>query len=62
MHSTDAVFLEAAGVADRPPMARAIAATARVAPDWFARQLEFDPSRLVFIDESVLQRHGRSSA
>jgi hypothetical protein len=33
MHSTDVTFLAAAGVADRPPMASAIAATARVAPD-----------------------------
>jgi hypothetical protein len=33
LHSTDVTFLAAAGVADRPPMASAIAATARVAPD-----------------------------
>jgi transposase len=29
--------------------------------DWFEGQLDLDPSKLVFIDESVLQRHGRSS-
>jgi hypothetical protein len=28
----------------------------------FAEQLDLDPRKLVFIDESVLQRHGRSSA
>ena len=29
--------------------------------EWFEGQLDLDPSKLVFIDESVLQRHGRSS-
>jgi transposase len=29
--------------------------------DWFEGQLDLDPSKLVFIDESVLQRHGRGS-
>ena len=29
--------------------------------EWFAGQLDLYPSKLVFIDESVLQRHGRSS-
>ncbi|ESZ53671.1 transposase [Mesorhizobium sp. L103C131B0] len=29
--------------------------------DWFDGQLDLDPAKLVFIDESVLQRHGRSS-
>ncbi len=33
--------------------------TAREA--WFEGQLDLDPERLVFIDESVLQRHGRGS-
>ena len=28
---------------------------------WFEGQLDLDPLKLVFIDESVLQRHGRSS-
>jgi transposase len=28
---------------------------------WFERQLDLDPRKLVFIDESVLQRHGRGS-
>jgi transposase len=28
---------------------------------WFEGQLNLDPLKLVFIDESVLQRHGRSS-
>nr|WP_156090985.1 hypothetical protein [Mesorhizobium tianshanense] len=28
---------------------------------WFDGQLDLDPAKLVFIDESVLQRHGRSS-
>jgi transposase len=28
---------------------------------WFEGQLDLDPSKLVFLDESVLQRHGRSS-
>ncbi len=28
---------------------------------WFAGQLDLDPTRLVFIDESVLQGSGRSS-
>jgi putative transposase len=30
--------------------------------EWFGGQLDLDPDKLVFIDESVLQRHGRSSA
>jgi hypothetical protein len=29
--------------------------------DWFDSQLDLDPRRLVFIDESVLQSSGRSS-
>jgi hypothetical protein len=29
--------------------------------EWFESQLDLDPERLVFIDESVLQRHERSS-
>jgi hypothetical protein len=29
--------------------------------EWFDGQLDLDPRKLVFIDESVLQRHGRSS-
>ncbi|RKD35418.1 hypothetical protein BJ928_1661, partial [Rhizobium sp. WW_1] len=29
--------------------------------DWFEGQLDLDPNRLVFIDESVLQSSGRSS-
>jgi putative transposase len=29
--------------------------------DWFEGQLDLDPEKLVFIDESVLQRHGRGS-
>ncbi|ARM91359.1 hypothetical protein RHEC894_PC00332 (plasmid) [Rhizobium sp. CIAT894] len=28
---------------------------------WFDGQLNLDPEQLIFIDESVLQRHGRSS-
>ncbi|MBB4421304.1 hypothetical protein BBJ66_31575 [Rhizobium sp. RSm-3] len=28
---------------------------------WFDGQLDLDPEKLIFIDESVLQRHGRSS-
>jgi hypothetical protein len=29
---------------------------------WKKYQTRIDPAHLVFIDESVLQRHGRSSA
>lgn len=29
--------------------------------EWFENQIDLDPERLVFIDESVLQSSGRSS-
>jgi putative transposase len=38
------------------------AEVARARRRWMREQGMFDPARLVFIDESVLQRNGRSSA